>query len=77
MIRAYVGEGTLTDDELNTFGTRAVARIPKLQKLMHHVCSNGFEHHVVMNASHSAAVLAEAFTKYLGWETYHHEPPQD
>jgi L-fucose isomerase-like protein len=77
VIRAYVGEGALTDDELNTFGTRAVARVPKLQKLMHHVCNNGFEHHVVMNASHSAAVLAEAFTKYLGWDTYYHEPPQD
>jgi L-fucose isomerase-like protein len=75
VIRAYVGEGTLTDDELNTFGTRAVARVPKLQKLMRHVCANGFEHHVVMNASHSAGVLAEAFTKYLGWDTYHHEAP--
>ena len=77
VIRAYVGEGALTDDELNTFGTRAVARVPKLQKLMHHVCNNGFEHHVVMNASHSAAVLAEAFTKYLGWDTYYHERPQE
>jgi L-fucose isomerase-like protein len=76
VIRAYVGEGMLTNDELNTFGTRAVAHVPKLQKLMHYVCGNGFEHHVVMNASHSAAVLAEAFTKYLGWETYHHEAPE-
>jgi L-fucose isomerase-like protein len=73
-IKAYVGEGMLTGDELNTFGTRAVAHVPKLQKLMHYVCSSGFEHHVVMNASHSAAVLTEAFEKYLGWSTYHHEP---
>lgn len=75
-IRAYVGEGTLTDDPLNTFGTRAVAHVPELQKLMRYVCSNGFEHHVVMNVSHSANVLAEAFGKYLGWPTYHHEYPQ-
>ena len=31
-----------------------------------------FEHHAAMNASHSAAILAEAFETYFGWETYHH-----
>ena len=71
-IRAYVGEGRLTNDELNTFGTRAVAHVPQLQKLMRYVCANGFEHHVVMNVSHTASALAEAFEKYLGWGTYHH-----
>lgn len=71
-IRAYVGNGELTADELNTFGTRAVAYVPDLQKLMHYVCKNGFEHHVVMNQSHTADVLAEAFERYLGWEVYHH-----
>ena len=76
-IRTYVGEGELTNDELKTFGNRAVARVPKLQKLMRHVCREGFEHHVVMNASHSAAVLAEAFDRYLGWEVYHHEAPAE
>ena len=76
-IRTYVGEGELTNDELKTFGNRAVARVPKLQKLMRHVCREGFEHHVVMNASHSAAVLAEAFGRYLGWEVYHHEAPAE
>lgn len=76
-IRTYVGEGELTNDELKTFGNRAVARVPKLQKLMRHVCREGFEHHVVMNASHSAGVLSEAFGRYLGWEVYHHEAPQE
>ena len=76
-IRTYVGQGELTNDELKTFGNRAVARVPKLQKLLHHVCREGFEHHVVMNASHTAAILAEAFERYLGWEVYHHEAPQD
>ncbi len=74
-IRTYVGEGMLTNDELKTFGNRAVAQVPKLQKLMRHVCSQGFEHHVVMNASHTGGILAEAFGKYLGWEVYHHEAP--
>jgi L-fucose isomerase-like protein len=75
VIRAYVGEGELTNDELKTFGNRAVARVPKLPKLLRHVCQEGFEHHVVMNASRSAGVLAEAFGRYLGWEVYHHEAP--
>lgn len=71
-IRTYVGEGELTNDELKTFGNRAVAKVPKLQKLMQHVCRNGFEHHVVMTQSHSAAILAEAFGNYFGWEVYTH-----
>ena len=50
-IRAYVGEGELTDDELNTFGTRAVAHVPQLQQLLRYICENGFEHHVVMTRS--------------------------
>ena len=76
VIRAYVGEGELTNDELRTFGTRAVARVPQLQKLMRYVCNEGFEHHVVMNASRTAGVLAEAWERYLGWEVYrHHDGP--
>ena len=71
-IRAYVGEGQLTDDELDTFGTRAVAQVPGLQHLLHHICREGFEHHVVMTYSHTAAALTEAFENYFGWETYHH-----
>ena len=72
VIKAYVGEGELTDDSLNTFGNRAVAQINNLQGLMNYVCRNGFEHHVVMNASRTAGVLKEAFENYLGWETYNH-----
>ncbi len=72
-MKAYVGDGELTDDELKTFGNRAVAKIPNLQGLMNHVCKNGFEHHVVMNASHTSGALKEAFENYMGWEVYHHE----
>jgi len=77
VIRTYVGQGELTDDDLKTFGNRTVARVPKLQRLMQHVCREGFEHHVVMNASHTAGILQEAFERYLGWEVYHHEAPSD
>ena len=72
VIRAYVGEGELTNDTLNTFGNRAVAQISNLQGLMQYVCKNGFEHHVVMNASKTAGILKEAFDNYLGWEVYQH-----
>lgn len=73
IIKVYLGEGELTNDPLNTFGNRAVAQIGNLQGLMNYVCRNGFEHHVVMNASKTAAVLKEALGNYMGWEIYCHE----
>jgi L-fucose isomerase-like protein len=73
IIKTYIGEGELTNDALNTFGNRAVAQINNLQGLMQYVCRNGFEHHVVMNASKTAGILKEAFENYLGWEVYQHE----
>jgi L-fucose isomerase-like protein len=72
VIKAYVGDGMFVDDPLDTFGSRAVVQVPGLQTLMRHICKNGFEHHAAMNASHSAAVLKEAFETYFGWEVYHH-----
>jgi L-fucose isomerase-like protein len=71
-LRAYFGDGYFTDDPLNTFGTRAVVRISRLQDLMHYVCLNGFEHHAAMNGSHCAAAVAEALGTYLGWDVYLH-----
>ncbi len=75
-IRAYVGQGELTGDALDTFGSRAVARIPRLQSLMRHICRNGFEHHVAMTQSRTAGALAEALGNYLGWETHRHDAPE-
>ena len=72
-IRCYVGEGQFTDDPLDTFGTRAVVEIPEMQKLMQYICRAGFEHHIAVNASHTAGILAEAFETYLDWEVYHHK----
>jgi L-fucose isomerase-like protein len=46
--------------------------VPQLQRLLRYVCSQGFEHHVVMTQSHTAGVLAEAFANYLAWETHVH-----
>lgn len=73
-ILTYIGEGELTDDPLNTFGGYGVVKVPKLQKLLHYICENGFEHHTAINISRSAETLNEAFSKYLGWDVYYHEP---
>jgi L-fucose isomerase-like protein len=72
VIKAYIGEGELTNDPLQTFGNRAVARISDLQGLMQYVCRNGFEHHVVMNASNTSGILEEALSNYMGWGVYRH-----
>ena len=74
-MRGYVGEGRFTDDPLNTFGGAGVVEIPRMQKLLHYICENGFEHHVAANLSTVAAAVHEAATRYLGWETYWHERP--
>jgi L-fucose isomerase-like protein len=71
-IRAYVGEGSFTNDELATFGSRAVVEVPGLQKLMKYICRNGFEHHAAMTGGHCASILREAFETYLGWPAYVH-----
>jgi L-fucose isomerase-like protein len=76
-IRAYVGEGRFTDDELKTFGMRAVVEVPKLEKLMRRICKRGFEHHAAMTRSHTAGALAEAFGTYLNWDVYYHERPEE
>lgn len=72
VIRTYIGEGQMTDDPLDTFGQKAVVKVPGLQKLMHFICRNGFEHHVAMTMGKVADVLEEAFGNYLGWQTYRH-----
>lgn len=72
VVRGYFGEGTTTDDDLQTFGHRAVAHVPRLQNLLRYVCENGFEHHVAVNPSHTGEVIREACGKYLGWEMYAH-----
>jgi L-fucose isomerase-like protein len=72
VIRAYVGQGDLTDDPLDTFGGRGVVRIPDFQGLLHHICANGYEHHVAVSRSQVAAAVNEALGKYLGWDVYYH-----
>lgn len=72
-IKAYIGEGEFTDDPVETGGAPAVVSINDLQGLMHYIGQNGFEHHIAMNRSRSAKILAEALGKYLGWDLYIHK----
>jgi L-fucose isomerase-like protein len=72
-IRGYIGEGEFTNDPLETFGGAGVAKIPQMQKLLHKICEEGFEHHVAANFSNVASPVYEAAIRYLGWEMYWHE----
>ena len=72
VIRGYVGDGRFTDDPLNTFGGAGVVEIPNMQKLLHYLCENGFEHHVAANFSSVAGAAHEAASRYLGWKMHWH-----
>jgi len=67
-----IGEGEFTEDPLETFGGVGVARIEKLQKLLHFLCENGFEHHIAVSQSQVSDILFEAMSNYLGWNVYYH-----
>jgi L-fucose isomerase-like protein len=71
-LRAYLGEGEFTDDPLLTFGGYGVVKVPRLQDLLQHICHEGYEHHVSVNPARTAGAIAEALTKYQGWEIYFH-----
>jgi len=72
VLRAYVGEGQFTDDTLETFGGYGVMQIDDLQTLLTYICRMGFEHHVAVSLSQTAAPIAEALSNYLAWDVYHH-----
>jgi L-fucose isomerase-like protein len=71
-VSAYLGQGELTKDPLQTFGGYGVIHVPNLQGLLKHICENGFEHHVAINLSQTADAVHEALGKYLGWDVYYH-----
>jgi len=73
VVRAYTGEGQITDDPLDTYGGYGVAEIPNLQVLFNYVCANGFEHHVAINQSQVADAIYEAMDNYLEWDVYYHQ----
>lgn len=72
-IKAYLGEGKMTNDPYGMDGCIVVTEVPQLQKLMKYICKNGFEHHVAMCRAEVADIIQEAIESYLGWELYVHE----
>lgn len=72
-IKAYLGEGSITDDPYGMDGCIAVTRVPNLQGLMKHICRNGFEHHVAACRGKVQEILRDAIENYLGWDLYVHE----
>lgn len=72
-IKAYVGEGKITDDPYGMDGCIAVTEVANLQTLMKFICKNGFEHHVAACRGKMAKILYEAIDNYLGWDLYVHE----
>jgi L-fucose isomerase-like protein len=66
-VKAYLGQGEFTDDPFPMDGGIAVTRVPKLRKLLGHLCREGFEHHVAMVRGHVAGAVDEAVSRYLGW----------
>ena len=71
-MRAYVGEGELTDDPLLTFGGYGVVKVADFQGLLQFICENGYEHHVTINPTTVAGAVQEALDKYMGWDVYRH-----
>jgi L-fucose isomerase-like protein len=71
-IKAYIGEGHFTDEPVGIDGGAAVCQVENLQGLLNYMCKNGFEHHVALTRGHTADVLSEAITTYLGWDLYQH-----
>jgi L-fucose isomerase-like protein len=74
-MRGYVGEGRFTEDALQTFGGAGVVEIPKMQRLLHYICENGFEHHVAASLSTVAPAVHEATSRYLNWDIHWHDQP--
>jgi len=72
-IKAYAGEGKITNDPYGMDGCIAVTEVPNLQKLMKHICRNGYEHHVAACRGNVAEILQDAIENYLGWDLYVHE----
>ena len=72
-IKAYLGEGRMTDDRYDMDGCIVVTEVDNLQQLMKYICKNGFEHHVALVRSDVADIIEEAVDNYLGWQLHVHK----
>ncbi len=72
-IKAYLGEGSFVEKPFPMDGGIAVCKVKNLRSLLAVICANGFEHHVAMVRSHTASIIHEAVSKYLGWSIHYHD----
>ena len=68
-IQFYVGTAEIVDAPVakEFFGVHAVMQTDALQKKLQTISAAGFRHHVAITSGDVAAIVAEAFTKYLGY----------
>jgi len=67
-----IGDGEITTDSLETFGTTGVMKVANLQRLLSFLARAGFEHHVALTYSPRTEALREALGTYMGWKIHHH-----
>lgn len=69
-VQFYVDTGRLTGDPVaeSFFGVSGVLETPELQHKLGVISAGGFRHHVVLTTGDVEMAVAEAFTKYLGYE---------
>lgn len=72
-LRGYVGEGEILPTDPKTFGSRGIAKIKGLDRLMNYICLEGFEHHVAINLSQISRSVKEALERYMNVKIYLHE----
>lgn len=76
-IRAYLGNGNITNDPYGMDGCIAVTHVDHLQKLMKFICRHGFEHHVALVRTDVVDILKDAIENYLGWDLYVHNDEEE
>ena len=66
----YTDKGQITEDTVDKdfFGIHAVLETKDLQNKLLRISENGFRHHVTITSGDVVDILAEAFTKYLGYK---------
>jgi L-fucose isomerase-like protein len=67
-----LGDGEITEDPLQTFGTTGVMKVADLPGLMSFLAREGFEHHVALSYAPRTRALQEALGTYLGWTIHRH-----
>lgn len=70
-LRAFVAQGDLTDAPVGKdfFGCGVVLKKKGMDQVLTYLCENGYRHHVAIVKGRWQASVAEALTKYLGYQT--------